>query len=952
MASRVIIASVTSGSNANKAGGTYITFGSIYSDTGPVSNATPTSATLYISSYQSYSSTYYLNVIFGGSTGTIVASTGTLASNSSTHYSTEPLSGLSSYLTSSAVSTITLGVVSTSGTGNKINIRDACTITLTINYELNYTSCTAPTSIGISPPTVDAGSTSTLSWWGAGAGTNNPISGYAIYRSTSETSGYTHIQTVASTVTSASVSAPATMGSVYYFKVAAIGTADGAHALSSVYASLTAQTYTACTAPTVITVSSNYVAPGASITLAWSGAGSGTNNPVTGYQIYRATSATGAYSLLATVSSTVGSSSTTVTAPTTSSSSYYYKVLTVGTKSGYNSGMSAVYATLTCLFSAPSAPTTVTIGGGTSAYATAGASVTLAWSGATAGTNNPVITYDIYRDGALYVLGIPASTTSWSVVAHSTAGSSYSYTVVSSGNYSSSAASVVRVVYTYSSPSAPTTISVSNAMPDAGTDVTLSWSGASAGSYNAISSYYIYRSISATGTYSLLATSTTTSSTVTAPSSMGSSYYYKVQTIGARSSSALSILYATVTAKTYTACTAPATVSLSATTIAPGANVTLSWTAGGAGTSNPITGYAIYRRLGTGSYSLLSTVGSSALSVNVSAPGEPASSYTFYVITLGTKSGYDSTASGTVTLSSYTYTACKPPSTITLSSSIAEGNVTLSWSGASAGTYNAIAGFKISYQDSSDNTNWGTAALWTTISVMATSSSTSVSPPSTRGYYRRFIVQTLGAISGYDSAEATSGSLRKNRAPNPPAFMTGTVTYGTTPLVRLSPGTEPDGQSQTLYLSVDSGAAYACGTSSRLQSLSIGGHIVRAYSVDSMGAASPSIERSIEVLAPGYTDAALVAQQTLIRAAHINELRSHIDTERAYHGVGAYIWSDAPIPGTTTLALWMEHVLELRAAIDNLCETIGVAKPTWTALTVNCPRVAIMDELRQAAISI
>jgi len=108
---------------------------------------------------------------------------------------------------------------------------------------------------------------------------------------------------------------------------------------------------------------------------------------------------------------------------------------------------------------------------------------------------------------------------------------------------------------------------------------------------------------------------------------MGSSYYYKVETVGSRSSSGMSSSYAGITAKTYTACTAPSSVSLSSSLVTPGGSATLSWSAGGAGTNNAISGYAVYRREGTGSYSLLQSVASSTTSLVVTAPSTPGSSY-------------------------------------------------------------------------------------------------------------------------------------------------------------------------------------------------------------------------------------------------------------------------------------------------------------------------------------
>ncbi len=405
--------------------------------------------------------------------------------------------------------------------------------------------------------------------------------------------------------------------------------------------------YTACGAPTAVSVSATNVAPGAAITLSWSGASAGISNGITGYQIYRSDSAGGSYSYIATVYTSAGSGSTTVTAPTGNGSSYYYKILTLGSVAGYDSGQSSAYAALTCSYSAPSAPSTVTIGGGTSAYAASGSNVSLAWSGAGAGTNNPITGYHIYRDGAYYTA---TTGTSYSVPAHSTAGSSYIYTVYTLGTYANSGASVGRTVYTYGAPSPPSSISVSDATPDAGTNVTLSWSGAGAGSYNEITGYNVYRSDSVGGTYSMLGSINTTgassSMTVTAPPTMGAAYYYKVYTIGARSSSAISSVYAGVTAKVYTACSAPTTVSLSATLANAGAAVTLSWSGAGAGTNNPVSGYGVYRATSSGgTYSLLGTTASSSYSVT--AHNTEGSSYYYKVVAIGTKTGFDSGLSNT-----------------------------------------------------------------------------------------------------------------------------------------------------------------------------------------------------------------------------------------------------------------------------------------------------------------
>ena len=74
---------------------------------------------------------------------------------------------------------------------------------------------------------------------------------------------------------------------------------------------------------------------------------------------------------------------------------------------------------------------------------------------------------------------------------------------------------------------APTSLSLSRSIQTPNQNVTLSWSGASGGTNTSISSYNIYRSTSASGSYSYLGNTTSTSYNVAAPSA-GSYYYYKI----------------------------------------------------------------------------------------------------------------------------------------------------------------------------------------------------------------------------------------------------------------------------------------------------------------------------------------------------------------------------------------------------------------------------------------
>ena len=104
---------------------------------------------------------------------------------------------------------------------------------------------------------------------------------------------------------------------------------------------------TAVSAPTSVSLSSSTAAPGAGVTLSWSGAKAGTNNAISGYHIYRRnTLVTTSYTYLTAVTTTATSGSCTVTAPTVKGGKYTYAVYTLGA-AGINSGASSTQPTLT-----------------------------------------------------------------------------------------------------------------------------------------------------------------------------------------------------------------------------------------------------------------------------------------------------------------------------------------------------------------------------------------------------------------------------------------------------------------------------------------------------------------------------------------------------------------------------------------------------------------------------
>lgn len=95
-----------------------------------------------------------------------------------------------------------------------------------------------------------------------------------------------------------------------------------------------------------------------------------------------------------------------------------------------------------------------------------------------------------------------------------------------------------------------------------------------------------------------------------------------------------------------TACTAPSTVTANASIKPQGTAVTISWSAGGAGTANAISGYRIFWQVGANptlsSYTSYKDVGPSTTSTTVTMSGARGNTYYFKVQTLGSVSGYSS----------------------------------------------------------------------------------------------------------------------------------------------------------------------------------------------------------------------------------------------------------------------------------------------------------------------
>ena len=213
----------------------------------------------------------------------------------------------------------------TSSSGTVTNTAGWNNPTLTLEYEMPYTAPTAPTQVTVSKATAKPGESVILSWSGAKAGNNVPVSGYQVYRSTEANGEYVMLSETEDL--QHSVTAPTSAGS-FFFKVKTLGGVTGYDSnLSSAYAQVSVSV-TAPLPPDVLAVSPTTQYPGGEASLSFSGAEPGNNNPIRGYALWQSEQMDSGYQLTETLESTTTGSLFIIYAPNVGSR--YYKVQTLG----------------------------------------------------------------------------------------------------------------------------------------------------------------------------------------------------------------------------------------------------------------------------------------------------------------------------------------------------------------------------------------------------------------------------------------------------------------------------------------------------------------------------------------------------------------------------------------------------------------------------------------------
>lgn len=113
---------------------------------------------------------------------------------------------------------------------------------------------------------------------------------------------------------------------------------------------------------------------------------------------------------------------------------------------------------------------------------------------------------------------------------------------------------------------------------------------------------------------------------------------------------------------------------------------------------------------------------------------------------------------------------------------------------------------------------------------------------------------------------------------------------------------------------------------------------------------SNTLRKDHDALA-GFTDPTLTAKVSVVKALYITELQDRVNTLRGFYGLSAYGFTTCTA-GVTSLAKWTDLVNEIRTAIDQVCTASGKTHSAWISFTVNCPRVDVIQQLRDVVLAL
>ena len=148
------------------------------------------------------------------------------------------------------------------------------------------------------------------------------------------------------------------------------------------------------------------------------------------------------------------------------------------------------------------------------------------------------------------------------------------------------------------------------------------------------------------------------------------------------------------------------------------------------------------------------------------------------------------------------------------------------------------------------------------------------------------------------------------------------------------------------YAPIDSNVMTTTFTDTSVSSVTA--YLYRVRAVDAVGNLSPPSNIDLAT-AISFTDDTLVIHDTIIRAAHINELRQAIDAVRATANRSTANWGGSVVAGSTEIQA--THIRDMRTNLDEARSALGLSQCFYTETTLEALRASLIkkdhiDQLR------
>ncbi|MCX6539831.1 MAG: family 16 glycosylhydrolase [Acidobacteria bacterium] len=103
-----------------------------------------------------------------------------------------------------------------------------------------------------------------------------------------------------------------------------------------------------------------------------------------------------------------------------------------------------------------------------------------------------------------------------------------------------------------------------------------------------------------------------------------------------------------------------------------------------------------------------------------------------------------------------------------------------------------------------------------------------------------------------------------------------------------------------------------------------------------------------------FEDSLLTPGSTVIRLAHMMQLRDHIDAVRTREGLPAFLWAD-PNPAANSTVVQARHIVDLRTALADVYVARGLLPPVYTDGTLSAGvviKATHINELRATVMAV